>query len=92
MKRLLATFLLAGMFVFTSGVVRAEDGREPEYEDSMMHPLHLAAYVLHPVGYAVEWLIGRPFHYIISRPQLDRVFGYQSQDDKGRFRRYGDDI
>jgi hypothetical protein len=46
------------------------------YDDSQSHPLRLAAYALHPVGFALEWLVTRPIHAIVSQPELERVFGH----------------
>jgi len=48
------------------------------YDDSQAHPLRIAAYAVHPVGYALEWLVTRPIHAIVSQPELHRVFGHQS--------------
>jgi hypothetical protein len=48
------------------------------YDDSQAHPLRIAAYAVHPIGYALEWLVTRPIHAIVSQPELERVFGHQS--------------
>jgi hypothetical protein len=61
-----------------------------DYEDAISHPLRIAAYAAHPVGFALEWLVFRPFHYIISRPYLDRVFGYRPLGEEGQYRQYGE--
>lgn len=47
------------------------------YDDSQAHPLRLAAYALHPVGYALEWLVTRPIHALVSQPELTPVFGHK---------------
>lgn len=47
------------------------------YDESQAHPLRLVAYAFHPVGYAVEWLVTRPIHAIVSQPELERVFGHR---------------
>lgn len=47
-----------------------------EYDDSQSHPLRVAAYLVHPVGVGLEWLIFRPFHWVVSREGADRVFGH----------------
>lgn len=47
------------------------------YDDSQAHPLRLAAYALHPVGYALEWLVTRPIHAVVSQPELERIFGHR---------------
>jgi hypothetical protein len=46
------------------------------YDDSESHPLRLVAYALHPVGFALEWLVMRPIHFVVSQPKLERVFGH----------------
>src|SRR5215208_4738772 len=48
------------------------------YDDSQAHPLRILAYAVHPVGFALEWLVTRPIHAIVSQPELHRVFGHQS--------------
>src|SRR5205085_7373543 len=87
MKRVIVVVLVSCVLVLGSGAARAAE-HEPEYEDSFMHPLRLASYFIHPIGFVAEWLIGRPLHYVVSRPDLARVFGYQSTEEKGSFRRY----
>jgi uncharacterized membrane protein YhiD involved in acid resistance len=78
---LMATALALG------GVARADltDDRyavtEDHYVDGFSHPLRIAAYVVAPIGFAAEWLIFRPFHYIVSRPQLSNVFNYKEGED-----------
>jgi hypothetical protein len=90
MKRLVIGLVIAATLVIGSGVARAS-GADDDYEDSIMHPLRIAYYLLHPVGFAAEWLIGRPFYYVISRPYLDKVFGYYPPSEEGAYRQqYGD--
>lgn len=79
----------ASIVAMTPSKARAQDV-EDEYEDSLTHPLRLAYFALHPAGVALEWLFGRPFHYIISRPHLRNIFGYYPPDEEGAFRRYGE--
>jgi len=81
MKRTIAAVLLACTLTFSVTAARAQLSAstttvEDDYDDSITHPLLFAAYVAYPVGFLVEWLVGRPFQYIISRPGLDRMFGY----------------
>jgi len=49
-----------------------------EYDDSQSHPLRVAAYLLHPVGWITEWIVFRPFHFIVSatKPQ-EAFFGHR---------------
>jgi len=50
------------------------------YTDGESHPLRLAAYALHPVGYTVEWLFLRPIHALVSQPELCPIFGYSREE------------
>ena len=63
-------------FVFVLLVCGPAFSYYDEYSDSEAHPLRLAAYALHPAGYALEWLVMRPLHAILSQPQLEPVFGH----------------
>ena len=49
-----------------------------EYDDSQSHPLRVVAYVTHPVGVAIEWLVAWPFHFLVSasKPQ-EYLFGHK---------------
>ena len=49
------------------------------YDDS--HPLQIVAYPLSAAGFALEWLIARPVHALVSRPSLKPVFGRDSWPD-----------
>lgn len=90
MKRFAAVVLTAATLFLGSGAARALDPVEDEYQDSITHPLRVAGYLAHVGGFAAEWLIGRPFHYVISRPYLDRIFGYSKSGDESIAAYYGD--
>ena len=45
--------------------------------DSAGHPLRIVAYVLHPFGVAIEYLILRPAHWIASQEPMKTVFGHE---------------
>ncbi len=51
------------------------------YDDSQSNPVRLLAYGIHPIGYALEWLVTRPIHFAVSSPQLERVFGHGPHED-----------
>lgn len=72
MTRLLSSLALAAILTCAPVIARAHDA----YDDSESHPLRLAAYALHPVGFVIEWLFTRPIHFVVSNPGLDRVFGH----------------
>jgi hypothetical protein len=46
------------------------------YDDSESHPLRIAAYGAYPIGYFAEWLVMRPMHFVVSHPQLEKIFGH----------------
>jgi outer membrane protein OmpA-like peptidoglycan-associated protein len=48
-----------------------------EYDDSQSHPLRVVAYLLHPVGWLTEWIVYRPFHFLVSAtPPQEAFFGH----------------
>jgi hypothetical protein len=82
MKRFIAVAALMMVLALTAGPAAAVPD---EYDDTQAHPLRVAAYVVYPIGYSLEWLIFRPFHYLVSRPELERVFGHRPH---GEYRVY----
>lgn len=103
MKRLVAILLAASMLTLGAATARASepydsDGHsepmryadEYEYEDAFSNPLRLGYYLIYPIGYTVEWLVMRPFHYVISRPGLDKFFGYTPIGEEGSYDRMGE--
>ena len=41
------------------------------------HPLRVVAYLLHPVGVALDLLIFRPAHWLGGQPGLAQLFGHE---------------
>jgi hypothetical protein len=64
--------------LFLAGPVSAY---HDEYDDGESHPLRIAAYALHPVGFTLEWLIFRPIHALVSQPELEPIFGHYRPHD-----------
>jgi hypothetical protein len=61
------------------------------YDDSQSHPLQLAAYALNPVGFALEWVLTRPTHFLVSQPKLEPVFGHGPHESPfGNYEPYED--
>ena len=54
-----------------------------DYDDSQSHPLRIAAYLIHPIGYTLEWLVTRPFHELVAQPDLEPIFGHTSHEYYG---------
>jgi len=55
------------------------------YHDSDSHPLKIASWAVAPVGFLVEWTVTRPIHFLVSNPQLERIFNHTPSEDP-----YGD--
>jgi outer membrane protein OmpA-like peptidoglycan-associated protein len=70
--RIARSLLLAVLFV--SVLAPAAIAAPDEYDDSQSHPLRVAAYLLHPVGWLTEWLVFRPFHFIVSATEPQEAF------------------
>jgi hypothetical protein len=51
------------------------------YDDSQSHPFRIIGYIVHPVGYALEWAIFRPIHWFVAQPSLVKVFGHVPHDE-----------
>ena len=75
---LLATGLLTVFLACSAGPAAAVPD---DYDDAESHPLRVAAYLAYPAGFTLEWLVFRPFHYIVSRPYLDAFFGHHEHRD-----------
>jgi hypothetical protein len=41
------------------------------------HPLRVLAYVLHPVGVALDYLIFRPAHWVGHHEPMHTIFGHE---------------
>jgi len=76
MKLARTATVIALLLALTASPARAVD----QYDDSQSNPLRLLAYVIHPVGYLAEWLVLRPFHRIVSQPELEPVFGHTAHE------------
>lgn len=51
------------------------------YRDSESHPFRVVAYLLNPIGVALEWAIFRPMHWAVSRPSTAPIFGHTCDYD-----------
>lgn len=68
----LAALVMAVMIAFASPV--AAD----EYDDSNSgHPLRIIAYVLHPVGVIIDYVVIRPAHWLVSIEPMKTLFGHE---------------
>jgi len=83
-KRFALAAIIAS-FVALGGAAHAHDA----YDDSEAYPLRAVAYALHPVGWAIEWLVARPIHFFVSQRSTERVFGHVPHESPfGDYRPY----
>ena len=80
-----ALCLCAALALGAPSVVRAQytdtDKQNPsEYSDQDSHPLRVIAYILSPIGFALEWGIARPLHYIATDTFLAPVFNGERKE------------
>ena len=45
-----------------------------EYTNEDSQPLRIAAYIIAPVGFLLEWTVARPIHYVANNTFLAPVF------------------
>jgi hypothetical protein len=70
LRRIFFASLVA--LIASAGAARAD-----EYDPKRAgHPLRIVAYVLHPFGVAVDYLILRPAHWAGSHEPLRTIFGH----------------
>lgn len=74
MRRFIACASLVSLLAL-SGVASAIPN--DEYDDSQAYPLRIAAYLLNPVGVGLEYVLFRPFHWLVSRNETtETIFGH----------------
>jgi hypothetical protein len=71
-KHLLVALVVAVGVMAVPATGRAHDA----YDDSQSHPLRLLAYAVNPIGYAIEWTVMRPIHFVVSQHSVEKVFGH----------------
>ena len=45
-----------------------------DYDDSQSNPLRVIAYLVYPAGFVTEWLVMRPFHFLVSATKPQELF------------------
>jgi hypothetical protein len=68
-----ALLLAAALAVTAAGTVRADD-HDPK---TAAHPVRIAAYVLHPVGVVLDYLIARPAHWLGHKEPIRTLVGHE---------------
>ena len=77
--RRIGIIFCAALFVVLPTISHAQyndtDLQNPkEYHDEDSQPLALMADILYPIGYAAEWLVARPMHYLANDSSAAPVF------------------
>lgn len=86
MKRALIVIFAVGILA-APAIIRAQTWNDTradpdEYNDEEDgHPLKLISYILAPVGFALEWSIARPMHFIANKSAVAPVFAGNSGDE-----------
>jgi outer membrane protein OmpA-like peptidoglycan-associated protein len=60
--RLLVLVMTLGLTFGPKSSIAAPD----EYDDSQSNPFRVAAYLLNPAGFILEWTVFRPLHFLVS--------------------------
>jgi len=86
MKRVTILLAVAALLAVAPRLARAQfsdmDRQNPkEYNDNDSQPLNLVSYLLRPVGYALEWGVARPLHYLATDSPLAPVMGANTDAD-----------
>jgi len=68
------------MLVLAAALAAAPAARADEYDSQEAgHPLRVVAYVLHPVGVALDYLIFRPAHWLGHHEPIRTLFGHEGE-------------
>jgi hypothetical protein len=51
-----------------------------EYTDEDSQPLRIVAYLVAPIGFALEWGVARPIHYVATQTFLAPVFNADTRE------------
>lgn len=77
MKKVLSLIALVALFV----AVPARSHAHSWDSDDSEHPLRIVAYILHPIGVALQDFIFRPIHRLVSSsPEASYWFGHEPTD------------
>lgn len=76
---------LAALLVCAGLAVLAGPAAADEYDARRAgHPLRVVAYVLHPIGVTLDYLLFRPAHWVGSLPGVRTFFGHEIDEDPQR--------
>ena len=64
----------------SAAALPSRSDRNDDYDPQRAgHPLRIVAYVLHPVGVAVDYLVLRPAYWVGNHEPFKTIFGQKDQ-------------
>ena len=74
-SRTLCLVAVAGILTFSATMGEAQaDGYDPKKAGN---PVRISAYILHPVGFLIDYGLMRPCFWVVQRETFSTIFGYQ---------------
>lgn len=74
--------VLLGLPTISNAQYNDNDQQNPkEYHDEDSQALALVSYLFYPIGYAFEWVVARPLHYVATDSPVAPVFRPVGGDD-----------
>lgn len=73
-RRAAGAALLAALLLAIAPAAARADDHDPK---RAAHPVRVAAYVLHPIGVVLDYLIVRPAHWVVEREPFRTLFGHE---------------
>jgi outer membrane protein OmpA-like peptidoglycan-associated protein len=71
-------FLVLVLTLFLGLGSRVSLAAPDEYDDSQSNPFRVAAYLIYPAGFILEWTLFRPLHFLVSSAEpLEEFFGHR---------------
>jgi hypothetical protein len=81
----LCAALIIGVPRLASAQYSDSDQQNPnEYTDEDSQPLRIVAYLVAPIGFALEWGVARPIHYVATQTFLAPVFNADTHEQPYR--------
>jgi hypothetical protein len=74
LRRWAAVLFLSVCLLSSAGTMASADDHDPTMTG---HPLRIIAYVLHPIGVALDYLIFRPAHWLASQEPIQTLVGHE---------------
>ena len=85
MKKMIVAGSVAAMLCVGAPAMGHQASVNDQYDDEITHPIRIIYHLAHPIGFAAEWLIGRPFQHIVSREGLRNIFGWRPLNEDGTY-------